>query len=140
MDLNFLITESNFCKLVYSNLLYCTERLNNGLNLSYHVHWIICGTRVARSNESFFLFAFLFFRSRFKNQLHALDSFDLFHWRTTDDPIYIWYVESMSHSVQNNKFEYINITKIALNYKKIEVQRSVDLTCVVKRGHIEYHW
>ena len=25
----------------------------------------------------FFLFSFLFFRSRFKNQLHALDSFDL---------------------------------------------------------------
>ena len=35
--------------------------------------------------------------------------------------------ESMSRSVQNNKFEYMNITKIALNYKKIEVQRSVDL-------------
>ena len=48
---------------------------------------------------------FSFFRSRFKSQLHALDSFDLFHWRTTDDPIYILYVESMSHSVQNNKFE-----------------------------------
>ena len=54
-------------------------------NLS-HVNWIIYGTPVARSNKSFF---FLFFRSRFKNQLHALDSFDLFHWRTTDDPIYI---------------------------------------------------
>ena len=37
----------------------------------------------------------------------------------------------MSGSVQNNKFEYINITKIALNYKKIEVQRSVDPSCVV---------
>ena len=69
-------------------------RNDSKMDSTYHmyvlyVNWIICGTPVARSNESFFLFAFLFFRSRFKNQLHALDSFDLFHWRTTDDPIYI---------------------------------------------------
>ena len=33
----------------------------------------------------------------------------------------------LSSSVQYNKFEYINITKIAFNYKKIKVQPSVNL-------------
>ena len=140
MDLNFLIIESDFCKFsVFKFVInYCTERLNNGLNLSY-VYWIICGTRVEKIKRIFFSLCYSLFSVQVY-RLHALHSSDLFHWRTTDEPIYIWYVESMSLSVQNNKFEYINITKIALNYKKIEVQRSVDLTCVVKRCHIEYHW
>ena len=84
------------------------------------------------------IFFFFFFRSRIKHQLQPLDSFDFFHWRTTDDPIYI-YNDTLSPWVIPYKItnvnRIINITKIAWNYKKIEVQRSVDLTCVVKRGH-----
>ena len=93
-----------------------------------------------QTNLFFSLLFFFFFRSRFKDQLHALDSFDL----AIGVPQMIQFTYDtlsplLSRSVQYKKFEYINIKKVALNYKKIKVQRPVNLSCVVKIGHIEYH-
>ena len=71
-----------FSIFIYSNLLYGTERLNNGLNLS-HVR-IICKLdhlwyASGKIKRIFFSLCFSFFSVQVKNQLHALDSFDLFH-------------------------------------------------------------